>query len=91
MHKHRIPADKSERLKLIDVGELANLFGVSRHTILRWCRDGRLPRPLFLTDGGGARWRVSQLEKWLDKLQVRRRKRPVYQGAVRRQMGGDDV
>ena len=80
-----------QRIGLANTNDLSREFGVSAHTIRRWVKEGRFPKPIFVSEGAPARWRVSQIEAWLDKKQVSRRKRPTYQGALRRQMGGDDA
>lgn len=42
---------------------LSKRYSVSRNTIWRWTRDGRLPKPVKLGPGC-TRWRLSEIEKF---------------------------
>ena len=44
---------------------LAARYEVSRSTIWRWVREGRLPKPLKIN--GSTRWSSEQLSKWEQK------------------------
>ena len=46
--------------------ELAQLFGVSPHTVTRWAREGRLPS--FLTPGGHRRYPQEAVERLVQEL-----------------------
>lgn len=41
--------------------QLAEFFGVSRATIWRWTKEGRLPQPVRIS-AGCTRWRLDQIE-----------------------------
>jgi predicted DNA-binding transcriptional regulator AlpA len=71
-------------LELIRLSELARAIGVGPHTIRRWVKDGNFPPPIFISDGGAARWRVRDIDAWLEKAKRKRRKRPPPQGALKR-------
>lgn len=60
------PATRSPAF-LKDV-DLAARFGVSRVTIWRWAREGRLPSPVRLGPGS-TRWRRTEIEQWEGTLQ----------------------
>ncbi len=50
---------------LMDVKQVASLLKVCEATVYRWRRDGDFPPPLKL--GSSNRWRLSDIEDWLDK------------------------
>jgi len=43
--------------------EIADRYGVSRNTIWRWTKEGRLPSPVRLGPGC-TRWRLADIEQW---------------------------
>ena len=43
--------------------DLAERYGVSRNTIWRWAKEGRLPSPVKLGPGV-TRWRLADIEQW---------------------------
>ncbi|KXS54623.1 MAG: hypothetical protein AWU57_977 [Marinobacter sp. T13-3] len=47
---------------LTDV-QVGNHYGVSRHTIRRWVREGKFPGPKKLTSGS-TRWHQSDIDKF---------------------------
>jgi len=49
--------------RLVTARELANDFGVSTETILRWTRRGELPA--IKLPGGAIRFRGEEIEAWL--------------------------
>lgn len=46
--------------KLINIGQVAQLFGVSKRTIEGWVKDGKLPKPKRRF--GIRKWDSAQLE-----------------------------
>jgi len=48
---------------LLTAREVAEQFGVSTETVLRWTRRGDLPA--FRLPGGAIRFREDELERWL--------------------------
>jgi excisionase family DNA binding protein len=46
--------------KLLNIDQVAQLFGVSKRTIERWVRDGKLPKPTRRF--GFRKWNSEQLE-----------------------------
>jgi predicted DNA-binding transcriptional regulator AlpA len=63
-------AESSSRVarKLINKKEVQRLFGVSKSTIDRWLRDGKLPKPQRRF--GFARWDYEEL---IARLKVKRK------------------
>ena len=43
--------------------ELANRYGVSRPTIWRWLKEGKIPNPIKI-GVGVTRWKVKDLQVW---------------------------
>lgn len=56
--------------RLISTGEVARAVGLSRQTIQRYQREGLLT-PVFVTTGGHARWRLSDVLAELKTLRTR--------------------
>ncbi len=50
--------------RLLRARDVADLFGVSVETVLRWHRSGKLPGGYRLASNV-LRWRSSELERWL--------------------------
>jgi predicted DNA-binding transcriptional regulator AlpA len=72
--------DRSSSIKLIKKATLAKELGVSTWTLDRWCQARRFPQPLYVSDGAPARWRVADVEAWLAKRSVARRKSYGFRG-----------
>ena len=49
--------------------ELGKLLGTHPVTLWRWARNGKMPRPIKISDGT-ARWRAGDVKKWLDAKQA---------------------
>jgi excisionase family DNA binding protein len=52
--------------KLLTAREIAERFGVSVETVLRWHRSGRLPGGYRLASGV-LRWNAEELDAWLEE------------------------
>jgi excisionase family DNA binding protein len=50
---------------LLTIAKVQEVCGVSRRTVYRWVADGLMPPPVRI--GGSLRWRVSQLEIWVQR------------------------
>lgn len=48
--------------KFLTQQDVAERYKVTRISIWRWCKEGRLPQPVIV--GGVKRWRLSDLEAW---------------------------
>jgi excisionase family DNA binding protein len=57
--------------RLLTARELAELFGVSVETILRWTRRGELPA--IRLPGGAIRFREGEVDHWLEERATPRR------------------
>jgi predicted DNA-binding transcriptional regulator AlpA len=68
---------------LVRKAELAKQLGYSTYTIDRWVRQGKFPRPIFITDGSPAQWQPSTIAAWLAKRAAARRKNPGWRGRAK--------
>lgn len=75
--------DARDRVRLVRKSEVLELLGISGWTLDQWLREGRFPRPLYTSDGAPARWRLAEIERWLDTRQGKRR-RPIRRGRLKR-------
>jgi predicted DNA-binding transcriptional regulator AlpA len=66
--------DRSSSIRLINKAALAQELGVTKWTVDRWCKARTFPQPLYVSDGAPARWRVADVEAWLAKRAVARRR-----------------
>jgi predicted DNA-binding transcriptional regulator AlpA len=75
--------DQSEisPIKLLRKAELAEQLGVSTWTLDRWVARGKFPRPIYATDYSPAQWRLRDIEQWLQKRSVKRRRSYGFRGA----------
>ena len=44
-------------------------YEISRPTVWRWTQEGKLPRPVKLTNGS-TRWKLTDLEQWEAQREV---------------------
>ena len=58
-------------LKLLKIGEVCKLLGVSRGHVYVLMRDHGLPRPVALSARSRA-WRLDQLEQWVESRSATR-------------------
>lgn len=54
-------------LKLLRYEDLIRITGLSRSTIWRYCRSGKMPRPINFGNGVPL-WREKQLIDWLNSV-----------------------
>jgi predicted DNA-binding transcriptional regulator AlpA len=76
------PEPKSP-LALVRLSELSRELGVGPWTVRKWVKAGKFPAPLFINDKGAARWRVRDVDAWLEKQKRKRRRAPAPQGALK--------
>jgi len=55
---------------LISDREASKLLGCGRSTLWRWAADGIIPKPLKI--GGMSRWKMSDIEKLIEKAEAER-------------------
>ena len=49
---------------LLSTGAVAEILSLSKRTVHRLKASGRVPRPVKV--GGAVRWRLSDIEKWIE-------------------------
>lgn len=62
---------------------VAQRLGVSVWTLDRWVKSGQFPKPIYLTPGSPAVWRVRDIEAFLEKRKASRRIRPASRGQLK--------
>ena len=60
-----------ETTRWLSPSEVASYLGQSRQSVYRKLRDGTLPRPVRLTDGGPLRVSEAELHAWLEARRER--------------------
>jgi predicted DNA-binding transcriptional regulator AlpA len=63
-------------------GLTPDIIPSSKHTIRRWVREGKFPKPFQLVEGGPDVWFVKDVLAWLEKRKRSRRAPPAHRGAV---------
>jgi predicted DNA-binding transcriptional regulator AlpA len=91
-HPHAQAGTRSRPL-LIRKVEVARMLGCSVYTVDRWVKEGNFPKPIFVSDRAPARWRLRDVEAWLEKARVRRRTKsfPGTRNLLQRTQGGGDA
>jgi len=57
--------------RIMRVGEVLELVGVSRTTLWRWTKDGRFPKPVRLPARANLiGWKSDEVQEWMDRLPV---------------------
>lgn len=51
--------------RLLRLREVENMTGMTRSTIYRKMPLGRFPRPYRLGEGGGVRWKKTEVDAWI--------------------------
>jgi predicted DNA-binding transcriptional regulator AlpA len=65
------PGDRRPRLKTPEVSEM---FGVTRATLYRWIKDGRIPEPARDPENGWPIWQQPELDAVARAIRNRKRK-----------------
>ena len=72
---------KNDGVTLLTISQVAERLSVSHYTVARWLREGQFPKPIFLTNLS-RRWRLRDIEAFIDKRAASRRPRTALKGAV---------
>jgi predicted DNA-binding transcriptional regulator AlpA len=73
--------DQSSTLARLAV--VAARLDVHPSTVVRWVSENKFPPPIYLQPGSPARWRVRDVEAFIEKRRASRRPRPKLRGALR--------
>ncbi len=82
MEREETMQDRVE-VTLMRKAELLALLGVGEWTLRNWIEQQGFPQPVYIKNGSPARWRASQVRRWLDARE-RRRRRPIKRGKLMR-------
>lgn len=82
---------KIEQPTLLRKVQVAQRLGVSTWSIDRWIRNGTFPKPIYLAPGTPARWRVRDVEAFIDKKKVSRRPRPKLRGFMAKKSNNNET
>lgn len=83
MKKSRSIDDPEAGLKLLRKAELCQLLGISTWTIDDWIKSGQFPKPIYITPGSPARFRLVEVQRFIDSRANKRRK-PILRGRLKR-------
>ena len=61
--EHELKTDK-----LLRRTQVEEITAISRATIYRKIANGSFPSPFSLGTGGGVRWKLSEIQSWMDAL-----------------------
>jgi predicted site-specific integrase-resolvase len=66
--------DHDDRRPRLTTPEVAEMFGVTRATLVRWIREGKIPEPAKDPETGWPIWQQPELDALGRALQSRRKK-----------------
>ena len=64
------------------MAQVAARLGVATWTLERWLRAGQFPKPVFLQVGSHRKWRVRDIDAFIEKRRATRRPRAKLRGAL---------
>ena len=79
--------NQGDVITLLSRGEICKRLGISVWTLNRWIARRAFPQPVYLQPGSPARWRVRDIEAYIDRRQRARRVKPEPRGMLK-QFGG---
>jgi len=78
------------RVTLLTRTQVAEVLGISPWTLADWVKKGTFPKPLRLSPGHAQKWRLVDLEIWLQRKSRKPAEKPALRGAVKvRREGGN--
>lgn len=89
MERVRPQQDPIAEARLLRKREVSELLGVSDWTLGQWVRRNKFPKPIFISQGSPARWRLTEIQRWID-ARARKRRRPIRRGRLKRGAKSDD-
>src|SRR5262245_18217646 len=55
------------RIRLLNTSQVAKALGISQWTLSRWLREGTFPRPLMIKASNAYKWRLRDIEGFLER------------------------
>lgn len=71
------------RVMLLNRTQVAQVLGISVHTLDDWVKKSKFPRPLALSPGHAKKWRLIDVEIWLQRKLKKPAEKPTPRGAVK--------
>jgi predicted DNA-binding transcriptional regulator AlpA len=71
-------------ITLISLRTLAKQIDYAEETIDDWVRRGRFPKPIVAMPGSPRRWRVRDIQAWIEQRKRARHTKPAPRGKLRR-------
>jgi predicted DNA-binding transcriptional regulator AlpA len=75
-------------ITLLSLHQVSEAIGFSSWTIDSWTRAGKFPRPLVAGAGSPRRWRLVDIENWIEARRRARAVKPAPRGKLRRGTAG---
>jgi predicted DNA-binding transcriptional regulator AlpA len=76
--------DPIATIRLLSLREVCHAVGFSSWTVNDWTRAGKFPRPLVAAPGSPRRWRLSDIESWIEARRRARNTKPAARGRLNR-------
>ena len=70
------------RVTLITREQVAQAMGISVTTLADWIKKSKFPKPLALSPGHAKKWRLIDVEIWLQRKLKKPAPKPPLRGAV---------
>lgn len=71
-------------ITLLSLRQVCDAIGFSQWTVDSWTRAGKFPRPLVAAPGSPRRWRLVDIENWIEARRRARNTKPTPRGRLRR-------
>jgi predicted DNA-binding transcriptional regulator AlpA len=81
--------DEVSEIALVSARTLAKEIEFSVETINDWVRRGIFPKPIVAMPGSPRRWRLRDVEAWIEKRKRARNTKPAARGRLRQYQGGE--
>lgn len=69
--------DNDDRRPRLSTSEVSEMFGVTRATLARWIKEGKIPEPARNPDNNWPIWRQPELDAIARALQNSKRKKTL--------------
>lgn len=84
MERYRTKEYRVDSIRLLSLGEVSHAIGFSSWTIDAWTRASKFPRPLVASPGSPRRWRLRDVEAWIEARRRARNTTPKPRGGLKR-------
>lgn len=84
MERYRTKEYRVDSIRLLSMSEVSHAIGFSTWTIESWTRAGKFPKPIVAMPGSARRWRLRDVENWIEARRRARNVKPAPRGRLRR-------